>query len=197
MFRSRRKPEMVPKGFTLLEIMVAMAILVTGLLAMALLMARMYRQTVRSRYMSMAASLASEKLEDLSRYKQGDPAVCSAGGSLTADSGPVSVTCNSLTSSVNYYDTVTVSLSNGAMSETYASLNGAAIQYVTQQFTADGIYHAPTNSATAPLGTTFNRRWTIEKDIPVAGVRLVTVLVTLVDLSIQPPVTFQMSMVRP
>ena len=59
---------------------------------------------------------------------------------------------------------------------------------------------------------TFHRRWIIEADSPVAGVsaiclpgtRRVTVLVTLMDLSVQmytkstqPTVSFQMSMVRP
>jgi hypothetical protein len=52
---------------------------------------------------------------------------------------------------------------------------------------------------------TFHRRWIIEANTPVAGVssicmsgtRRVTVLVTLMDQSVKPPVTFQMSMVRP
>jgi len=44
---------------------------------------------------------------------------------------------------------------------------------------------------------TFDRRWVIEQDQPVPGVRRITVLVTLMDKSIQPSVTFQMSMVRP
>jgi hypothetical protein len=52
---------------------------------------------------------------------------------------------------------------------------------------------------------TFHRRWIIEANTPVAGdssiclpgTRRVTVLVTLMDLTVQPPVTFQMSMVRP
>jgi hypothetical protein len=44
---------------------------------------------------------------------------------------------------------------------------------------------------------TFDRRWVIEQDKPVAGVRRITVLVILADKTIQPPVTYQMSMVRP
>jgi hypothetical protein len=44
---------------------------------------------------------------------------------------------------------------------------------------------------------TFSRRWVIEQDQPVAGVRRITVLVTLMDRTVQPPLTFQMSMVRP
>jgi hypothetical protein len=44
---------------------------------------------------------------------------------------------------------------------------------------------------------TFHRRWIIEANQPVAGTRRVTVLVTLMDATVQPPVNFQMSLVRP
>jgi hypothetical protein len=42
----------------------------------------------------------------------------------------------------------------------------------------------------------FKRRWVIEKDMPVAGVRRITVAVSLPSTA-GPPVNFQMSMVRP
>jgi hypothetical protein len=42
----------------------------------------------------------------------------------------------------------------------------------------------------------FERQWIIELNQPVAGVRRVTVRVTLLNQSVQPPVTFQMSTVR-
>jgi prepilin-type N-terminal cleavage/methylation domain-containing protein len=188
-------------GFTLIEVMVATGILVVGMMAAALLMATVYQQTVRSRYMSMAATLASEKLEDLNRFPSSDPHVCAVAGtpagSLTADAGPVNVTCNSVTTPVNYYDTVTLNTNNGAMSETYETLNGSTTQYMTQAFSPNGIFQSVTSSTTAPVGTTLKRRWTIEQDTPTLGVRMVTVRVTLLDNTIQPPVTFQMSMVRP
>ena len=45
---------------------------------------------------------------------------------------------------------------------------------------------------------TFHRRWIIEADTPVTGVRRVTVLVTLNATNVQPNnAQFQMSMVRP
>jgi len=45
---------------------------------------------------------------------------------------------------------------------------------------------------------TFHRRWIIEADTPVTGVRRVTVLVTINSANIQPSnASFQMSMVRP
>ncbi|MGD1154512.1 MAG: prepilin-type N-terminal cleavage/methylation domain-containing protein [Terriglobia bacterium] len=192
-----RKHPTAESGFTMVEVMVALSILVVGLMATALLMANVYKNTVRSRYMAMAAQLASEKLEDLNRFQSTDPRICTSGGSLTADTVPVSKTCNSQTDSVNYYDTITLNLSNGAMTETYEQLSGTTVQYVTQTFSPDGVYQAPTTSNTAPTGTTFKRRWVVEQDTPITGVRMITVLVTLLDNTIQPPVTFQMSMVRP
>jgi hypothetical protein len=56
-------------------------------------------------------------------------------------------------------------------------------------------------SATATAEETgtisFHRRWTIEMDQPVTGVKRVTVLVTLNNAFMNPGVSFQMSMVRP
>ena len=89
------------------------------------------------------------------------------------------------------------------MSETYQMTctgppagNG---NYVTVAFSPNG--QAPTYPApcytSPPLGMSFDRRWVIEQNQPVAGVRRITVLVTLADKTLYPPVTFQMSMVRP
>jgi hypothetical protein len=44
---------------------------------------------------------------------------------------------------------------------------------------------------------TFHRRWLIEGDTPVTGVRRVTVIVTLANKTVTPTVNFQMSAVRP
>lgn len=193
-----RKHPATESGFTLVEVMVALTILVVGLMASALLMANVYKSTVRSRYMTMAAQLASEKLEDLNRFASTDPRGSLAGGSLTADLGPLNATWHSAPVTVDYYDTVTLSLSDGAMNETYEILNGTNVQYVTQTFRPDGTFQLPSApSNTAPLGTTFKRRWVIEQNTPVTGVQMITVEVILMDNTVQPPVTVQMSMVRP
>src|ERR1700744_1495062 len=55
-------------GFTLLEVMVAIIVLTIGMMSTAMLMTNVYRASVRSRYMAQATQLASEELEDLSRY---------------------------------------------------------------------------------------------------------------------------------
>src|ERR1700736_606462 len=83
-------------GFTLMEVLIAMFILIVGLTAMATLVAQSLTGTDNARYLGLATTLVSEKLEDLNRWPSSDPHVV-AGGSLTADSA---------SGSINYYDDV-------------------------------------------------------------------------------------------
>lgn len=192
------------KGFTLIEVVVSIAILAVGLVAMGSLMGRMMAGTARSRYMSQAATLASEKLEDLNRWPANDPDVAvtsgSTAGSLTSDIVQ-NVTVNGSTNDVNYYDETVLSAAGGAISETVSGLDSSGNKvYTTTSHQPNGtIVTTTSNSASAtPFSSiSFKRRWVIEKDAPVAGVRRVTVLVFLEDQSVQPPISFQMSMVRP
>jgi hypothetical protein len=123
---------------------------------------------------------------------------------------PVSaqITAAGTTYTVYYSDSVFLSstnnsglngtTANGSLQETYQTAGSPNPNYATLTFTPAGSTPAVTNSSTAPtVGETFDRRWVIEQDQPVAGVRRITVLVTLMDQTIKPPVTFQMSMVRP
>jgi prepilin-type N-terminal cleavage/methylation domain-containing protein len=210
-------------GFTLMEVMVAITILTVGLLSVALMMANVYKTSVRSRYMSLASLLASEKLEDLCSYGLGDPRAHLTGGLLTSDPtqvlAPVSAPWNSSQVTVVYYDTVTFNnnggtSSVGAMNESFEILNqSGTTYYVTQSFTADGLLHwysagsfvgidgnphyYPSNpTTTAPTGETFLRTWQIQQNTP-AGLTTITVEVALIDSSFSPPVTFQMTTVRP
>jgi hypothetical protein len=100
-----------------------------------------------------------------------------------------------------YYDEVYFSPTAGALVETNTSLSaGGTLQYSTTTYTPDGHMSAPVITATAPNATgstVFDRRWIIEQDQPVAGIRRITVLVTLLNQATKSPVTFQMSMVRP
>lgn len=208
------------EGFTLLEVLVAIIVLAIGLLSAALLMSQNYQSSVRSRYMAEAAQLASEKLEDLGRYPQVDEHVTvpsgantcgmsgsNCEGSLTQDLAPQSITVGSSTYTVNYYDSVFVSATNnsgangttanGSFQETYQTAGGSNPQYATLTFSPNGLIPTVTTSTTAPTqGETFDRRWVIEQNEPITGVRRVTVLVTSMDATISPTVTFQMSMVR-
>src|ERR1700691_2036533 len=93
------------RGFTILEVLVATFILIVGVVSVAALLGSTLGGTARSGYMNQAATLATEKLEDLNRYPAVDPTV-SAGGSLTSDN---------VTSNVPYFDEVFFSPSQGAM----------------------------------------------------------------------------------
>ena len=210
-----------PDGFTLLEVLVALTVLAIGLMASALLMTNSYKFSVRSRYMAEAAQLASEKLEDLNRFPTTDEHITvmsgdnqcgltsiNCEGSLTTDASPQAITVGGTTYTVNYWDSVFMSTGNGQMQETYQTATGSTPQFATLTFSPNGQIPAVTTSTTAPVaGETFDRRWMIEMDQPVTGVRRITVLVTLKDYSIgastgstttpASAVTFQMSMVRP
>jgi Tfp pilus assembly protein PilV len=215
-----------------LETLVALIVLVVGVLATAALAARCMNTSRQSKYISLAAELASEKLEDLNRWDADDPQVCvPAGsqsvGSLTSDvlqtttCPPPLAMCSSPSGNsdvVNYFDDVAIntvitgsnspcpSTTYGCFSEIVSTIQNGSTVYVTTVHPPSGqIQTLSPPSTTPPALVTFHRRWIIEADAPVAGVsaiclpgtRRVTVLVTLMDQSVQPPVTFQMSTVRP
>jgi prepilin-type N-terminal cleavage/methylation domain-containing protein len=175
--RSRRE-----RGFTLIETMVALSVMTIGLFSVAALMSTTVKTTAQSRYVSVAGMLASEKLEDLDRFKNGDANVA-AGGSLGADTA-------------GFFDNVQISSDNGGISETTSS-GGTSTAY-TQ---APGGNITVTTGAGLPAPTPdtllFNRRWLIVPNTPLNGVRTITVLVTLTNQALKPQVTFEMSLVRP
>ncbi len=205
------------RGFTLLEVMIATSILVIGVTALASLATVMLTRGRQSKYINLAGALASEKLEDLSRWNPSAQQICipdsdTSEGSLTS---PISkpISCFGETASnISYFDDVNVNfISNGNCSsvgtvcfaETVSSVatNGTTTYYTT--------YHSPSgmipgasdahtlySSTTAPASMTFHRTWLIEANTPVSGTRRITVLVTLTDQSVKPGVSFQMSMVR-
>jgi Tfp pilus assembly protein PilV len=171
-----------------------MFILTVGLTAMATLVAQSLGGTDRARYLGLATTLVSEKLEDVNRWPSADPHV-SAGGSLSADSS---------SGSINYYDDVDLSNTSGYVSETIASTTAGVTTYTNVIHNATG-YVDTSSGTTAPTGSgiiAFHRRWLIEADpvvngITLTGSRRVTVLVTLTNQAVEPAVAFQMSLVRP
>ena len=192
------------RGFSMLETLVALFVLTTGLVSLASLSSKTMLQTAVSGYTSTASILASEKLEDLNRWPTWDPHVCVAAGgtsgSLTSDSQAASVTCNGITDTVDYYDDVTISTNTGAVCQTVSSIVAGAEQYTTSCHTPGGTMQVSTSpSATAQdVGTiAFHRRWTVEMDQPVTGLKRMTVLVTLANSFVNPGVSFQLSSVRP
>jgi len=217
----RPKKAEVEAGFTLLEVMVALMVLTVGLMSIALLMANVYKQTVRSRYASLASMMATEKMEDLLSYGQSDPRAHLAGGTLTTSIStatlsdtPVNASWNGGTVTVDYYDTVTLNNSSStttpAMQETLEILTTttpATVEYVTQSFYANGIlqwdsatgppYYPSAPTTTAPSGETFLRTWQIQSNTPATNLTTITVLVALIDSTMNPPVSTQISAVRP
>jgi hypothetical protein len=203
-------------GFTVVEVLVAAFVLTVGVLSAAALIGSVVGGTSRSEYMNQAATIASEKLEDLNRWPasynlntgvdSGDPNIVVtngiSAGSLTSNVVQ-EVTANGSTEAVSYYDEVFFNPSQGALDEVVSSLNGSgAVQYTTISHPATGMITdpppAPTSTPPPVTGAiAFQRRWIIELNQPVTGVRRITVLVTCTNGFVQPPVTFQMSMVRP
>jgi len=170
---SPRKPRQ-QAGFTLVETMVAILVLTIGLFSVAALMSSSLNMSAHARYMSTAAMLASEKLEDLSRLPNNDSALNPG----------------------TYNDTVHISSNNGNIVD--ATSEGGITTLYTQ--TPNGLITSVAGGA-LPAATkdtlTYNRSWTVVKDVPITGVRQVTVTITLANTSLKPPVTFQSSMVHP
>jgi Tfp pilus assembly protein PilV len=190
--RQPRLRQQQSRGFTIVEVVVASFILIVGIVAVAGVVGSTLGNTARSEYMTQAATLATEKLEDLNRFPPSDANVTVtngvSAGSLTVDTA-------------GYFDEVYFSPAQGAIVETTTGLDANSnLQYTTTTYTPNGQMSAPVNSSSAPSSTgsiVFDRRWIIEQDQPVVGVRRVTVLVTLLNQTAASAVKFQMSMVRP
>ncbi|HEY2646270.1 MAG TPA: hypothetical protein VGI34_04830 [Candidatus Acidoferrales bacterium] len=179
-------------GFTVVEVLVAAFILFVGLVAVAGVVGSTLANTARSEYMTQATTLATEKLEDLNRYPPSDANV----------SVPNGISAGSLTADVTgYYDEVYISPTQGAMVETTTGLDANGhLQYTTMSYTPDGNMAGPTYTSSAPDSTgsrVYERRWIVEQDVPITGVRRVTVQVNLLNQNAASSVSFQMSMVRP
>ena len=175
------------RGFTLIEMMVSILVLTIGLVGTAALMSSSVNMGAHARYVSTAALLASEKMEDLDRFPDNDPNLA-AGGSLASDI-------------TGYSDTVQISTSSGKINET-TTANGVTTLYTQRP---DGTV-VVTPGAALPAATsdmlTFDRRWQIVAN-PTVGANVITgavqitVLVTLNNQALKPPVTYQTSLVHP
>jgi len=198
------------RGFTILEVIIALGILMVGVVSVASLSSMMMMRGHQSKFLSLASMLASDKLEDLNRWDQDDPQVCvpagnGTAGSLTADVMQTTTCGGGASASIAYYDDVSISLSNstadcpnstaGCFAETISTQVNGANSYVTTYHSPDGIV-TTTSSSTAPANQTFHRRWVIEGDQPLSGVRRVTVQISANDKSLGLQ-TLQMSLVRP
>jgi prepilin-type N-terminal cleavage/methylation domain-containing protein len=187
--QSPRKPlkRSRERGFTLIEMMVSILILTIGLVGTAALMSNSVNMGAHARYVSTAALLASEKMEDLDRFPNNDPNL-SAGGSLAANI-------------TGYSDSVQISTANGNINET-TTANGITTLYTQRPDGTVVVTPGATLGAATPDMLTFNRRWLITAN-PTVGANVITgavqitVLVTLTNQALNPPVTYQTSLVHP
>jgi type IV pilus modification protein PilV len=174
------------RGFSLIEAIIAMVILTVGVVGVAATIGSAVKTTDNSKYSNIASTLATEKLEDLDRWPSTDTHVA-AGGSLVADSN-------------GYYDDVSLSADGGAFEEVESATNGS-FTFTTFNPSNNPIPVATSTSTAPNVPVTFDRRWLVEVNptvngVVVTGVRRITVWVQSVG-AIQPPITFQMSTVRP
>src|SRR5207253_5287889 len=110
--------ESCARGFTLIEVLLASSVLAIGLLSAGFLAGQMMMGTNRSKYMSVASTLASEKLEDLNRWDVDDPQICvptgsTTVGSLTSDINQTTTCAQGASANVSYYDDVYPNLADG------------------------------------------------------------------------------------
>jgi prepilin-type N-terminal cleavage/methylation domain-containing protein len=211
MSRSQRTKKSPQHGFTLIEVMIALTVLAVGLLGVASLAATMLATADRSKYMTLASTLASEKLEDLNRWYGESAQVCVPGstasvGSLTSDVIQTTTCDSGDSATVAYYDEVSIGLADntgdcpgstaGCFAEIVSSQSAGETTFTTTSHSPDGQISVSTSN-TAPGNAHLHRRWIIEKDTPISGVQRITVAVTVLNDSLKRPVTFQMSMVRP
>jgi prepilin-type N-terminal cleavage/methylation domain-containing protein len=175
------------RGFTLIETMVSILILTIGLVGTAALMSNSVNMGAHARYVSTAALLASEKMEDLDRFPDNDPNL-TPGGSLGADI-------------TGYSDSVQISTANGNINEV-TTANGVTTLYTQKP---DGTVVVTSRAglpAVTPDMLTYDRRWLITASPTVGpnvitGAVQITVLVTLTNQALKPAVTYQTSLVHP
>jgi prepilin-type N-terminal cleavage/methylation domain-containing protein len=187
------------RGFSLVEALVATIILSVGLLAAASLMTRTFTTSMESKDTSIATMLCSEKLEDLARYPSADAHVNAGGGVVGNLNNDVvqNVTVGLVTSTINYYDDVFINTGTGTLSETRTGLDPVtgSPNFTQTDVAADGTVTTTVTAGNPPGQPTFKRRWMIEDNQPINGLKRITVRV--VAMTGTRPTTFQMTMVRP
>src|SRR5712691_7023988 len=164
------------RGFTLIEVALASFVLAVGILSAGFLAGQMMVGTNRSKYMSIASTLASEKLEDLNRWDVDDPQICvptgsTTAGNLTSDVNQTTTCPQGASANLSYYDDVYPNLADGAstcpdgsagcFAETVKSVVSGNTTYTTTVHSPTGTVQT-TSSSASPTGAAFHRRWVVE-----------------------------------
>ncbi len=173
-------------GFSMLEVVVALAILSVGVMAAAALTAKMlatgrqskvhepgvdpgFRKTRRPESLQPERPAGLRSRRDAYEYADVGNLGTDVLQSTTCPGAPMGT---SYSATVAYYDNVSISLSDsasdcpnptaGCFSETVSGLSGGSTVYSTTYHSPDGQIVTPTASTTAPTNVTFHRRWIIE-----------------------------------
>ncbi|MGB7622674.1 MAG: hypothetical protein WBN92_10030, partial [Terriglobia bacterium] len=164
----------VERGFSILELMIALFVLLFGFIAMANLIATSIVVNRSSNRLTSLTQLASEKLEELRSYDVND-VHAQAGGSLTQD-----ITANVADAggphTVSYFDVVYVDQRNGSTTRTGGPDDSGG--YPTATTTLDGTTTSG-NLGSEPTKVSYRRRWLIETDNPISGATKITVEVAV------------------
>lgn len=174
-------------GFSILELMIALFVLLFGFIAMANLIATSIVVNRSSNRLTSITQLASEKLEELRGLDVTDPKVYPAilsgspsgpvtGGSLTGDVTE-NVNVGGVNYTVSYFDVVYLDQRDGSITRT-AGPDDVFGTYSFQKTALDG---TTTDRAACPEPTqlSYRRRWTIESNTPINGATQITVEVAV------------------
>lgn len=162
------------RGFSILELMIALFVLLFGFIAMINLIATSIVVNRSSNRLTTLTQLASEKLEELRAYDVND-VHAQSGGSLTEDT-TANVDDGTGTHQVAYFDAVYVDQRDGSITRTAGPEDAGTYSSVTTSL--DGTTTGPVQR-NEPDQVSYRRRWLIETDHPIVGATKITVEVAV------------------
>jgi prepilin-type N-terminal cleavage/methylation domain-containing protein len=167
----RRPRRGKPDGFSILELMVAMMVLLIGFMTMMQLIATSVVVNQRSTNLSSLTQLAAEKVEQLRAESLGDPDFGVAGnpqfasatatslGSLTTDDTETLPDSSGNSHTVSFYDYITINGRDGSITRVEGLDDTGRYQTVVRSL---GGVTTTSASRYAPTTKTYVRRWKIE-----------------------------------
>ena len=165
------------RGFSILELMIAIGVLLFGFIAMINLIAMSIVVNRSSNRLTSLTMLASDKLEQLRTLDISDPQLQVPAGSTTAGSLGEDSTQDVGGTQVSYFDTVFVNPRDGSITRTSRLDDQDEYQSVKQTMAGTT---TTTSSDAEPARVSYRRRWLIQKDPAVlAGATRITVEVAV------------------
>lgn len=167
------------RGFSILELMIAILVLLFGFIAMINLIATSMVVNRTSNRLTSLTLLASDKLEQLRSLDISDPRIQIPSGSSTAGSLDDDSSQDVGGTRVSYFDTVFVDPRDGSITRMEGQHDGDGHELVSVTRTMEGTT-TTTSSDAEPARVSYRRRWLIQKDPAVlAGTIRITVEVAI------------------